>query len=111
MLTLLQPCHIVAYRIGVIKMDRDLILEQLTALDFMAVDLGLYLNTNPDDREALMHYNSIILNAQNTRERFEEYYGPLCSFRSGSNPDVWRWVDCPWPWEEDANFSLNKEGC
>ena len=88
-------------------MDRELLLEQLTALDFMAVDLGLYLDTHQDDHEAIRHYNSIIAEAQNIREKFEEYYGPLCSFRSASNPDVWGWIDCPWPWECDANFTLN----
>ena len=92
-------------------MDRDMLLEQLTALDFMAVDLGLYLNTHPEDREALMHYNSIISAAHNTRETFEEYYGPLCSFRSASSPHAWGWIDCPWPWETDANFTLHGEGC
>lgn len=92
-------------------MDRELLLEQLTALDFMAVDLGLYLNTHPDDHEALAHYNSIIATAQNTREKFEEYFGQLCSFRSASNPDTWGWIDCPWPWQSDANFTLNWEGC
>ena len=92
-------------------MDREMLLESLTALDFMAVDLGLFLNTHPEDLEAIEHYNSIIAAAQNAREKYEEYYGPLCSFRSASNPDMWGWSDCPWPWECDANFMLNKEGC
>ena len=34
-------------------MDRDMILQSLTALDFMAVDLGLYLNTHPNNKEAI----------------------------------------------------------
>jgi spore coat protein JB len=86
-------------------MDRDSLLEQLTALDFMAVDLGMYLNTHPDDCEAIASYNTVITDAQRVREQFEQRFGPLCSFRSASCPEKWGWIDCPWPWECDANFT------
>ena len=38
-------------------MNHDEILRKLTALDFIAVDLALFLDTHPDDREALDKYN------------------------------------------------------
>ncbi len=34
-------------------MNRDDLLRELTALDFVAVDLNLYLNTHPMDCEAI----------------------------------------------------------
>ncbi|MCL2699558.1 MAG: spore coat protein CotJB [Defluviitaleaceae bacterium] len=87
-------------------MDRDSVLEQLTQLDFMALDLAMYLDTHPDDRDAITHYNAVINDAQSVREKFEQLFGPLCSFRSESSPDNWGWIECPWPWECDANFTL-----
>lgn len=91
--------------------DRETLLSRLTALDFMAVDLGLYLNTHPDNKEAIAEYNRIIKAAEMLRMKYEQDYGPLCSFRSyARNPQQWQWKDCPWPWKKDFNFDV-KEGC
>lgn len=90
-------------------MDRETLLSKLTALDFMAVDLGLYLNTHPDDGKAIAEYNKIIEAANMVRQKYEEMYGPLCSFRSfGRNPEKWTWADNPWPWESSFNFKLEE---
>ena len=63
-------------------MNRDEVLNSLTQLDFMAVDLGLYLNTHPEDTEAINAYNQVITAADTVRAKYEEAFGPLCSFRS-----------------------------
>ena len=82
-------------------MDREQILCELTALDFMAVDLQLYLNTHPCDNEALKKYNQIVTKADCFRTEYEKAYGPLYSFRSVNN-GAWNWIDDPWPWQ--CNF-------
>lgn len=93
-------------------MDRDALLNKLTALDFMAVDLGLYLDTHMNDKNAIREYNKIVEAANMVREKYEEMYGPLCSFRSFSHsPDKFIWVDNPWPWDKSFNFQLTGEGC
>ena len=58
-------------------MNREMLLSQLTALDFMAVDLGLYLNTHPEDSAAIAEYNKIIKAADMLRAKYEENFGPL----------------------------------
>ncbi len=85
--------------------NRDELLKQLTILDFMSFDLDLYLNTHPNDREAIEHYNSIVIQAEKIRILYEKLYGPLCSARSMSR-DTWTWIDNPWPWEKEFNFEL-----
>lgn len=93
-------------------MDRDKILNELTALDFMAVDLALYLDTHPMHREAIMLYNQIIETADVVREKYEAQFGPLCSFRSmDRNADMWTWIADPWPWDSSFNFQISGEGC
>jgi len=89
--------------------ERDELLKDLTILDFMAVDLGLFLNTHENDREALLTYNSIIERADRVRQTYEKMYGPLCSFRSYGG-DYWRWPEEPWPWEEEFNFEFSGGG-
>lgn len=91
-------------------MKRDDLLRSLMALDFMAVDLALFLDTNPDNAEALAEYNRIIRTADAVRTQFEAQFGPLCSFRSYAD-NGWRWIDNPWPWTSCANPELGKERC
>lgn len=93
-------------------MDRDMLLNKLTMLDFMAVDLGLYLDTHPNDAAAIAQYNKIIEAANMVREKYEEMYGPICSFRSFSrNPNTFNWIENPWPWNSNFNFELTEKGC
>lgn len=85
---------------------RDELLRRLTALDFVAVDMGLYLNTHPHCHDAIEKYNAAISEADKCRQMYESAYGPLCSFRSASNK-TWCWSDNPWPWQEEFNFELH----
>ena len=55
--------------------DRDSLLKKLTELDFMAVDLQLYLNTHATDKEAIALYNKVIRAADTVRAKYEKEYG------------------------------------
>lgn len=85
------------------------LLKRLTALDFMAVDLQLYLDTHPNDKEAIDKYNDTIKEADMLRSVYEKNYGPLFSFRSYNHSKEFGWIDNPWPWQRDANFDISKE--
>lgn len=93
-------------------MNRDELLNSLSSLDFMAVDLALYLNTHPNDAEAIAAYNKIITAADAVRTTYEKQFGPLCSFRSfAQDTSNWQWKDNPWPWQADFNYSLAGKEC
>ncbi|MGN1319288.1 MAG: spore coat protein CotJB [Lachnospirales bacterium] len=87
-------------------MNRNELLKRLTILDFLSVDLQLYLDTHPDDKDAIEKYNSVIKEADTIRAMLEKMNGPIYSFRSYSNDDEFSWVDNPWPWEMDFNFDI-----
>ena len=89
-------------------MERDKLLKQLTVLDFMSLDLHLFLNTHPCDAEALKMYNEVAASAEKARCKYEEKYGPLMSYRS-KGTDGWGWERCPWPWQESFNYQ--REEC
>ena len=88
-------------------MDRDALLREITIIDFMALDLQLYLNTHPDDTNALEMYNDCITRSKELHKLYAEDYGPLTSFRSKGQPG-WTWNLEPWPWEEKFNFELTE---
>ena len=88
-------------------MDREKLLKQITIMDFMATDLHLYLNTHPNDTEAMEMYNNVVAHSAQLRKEYEEYIGPLVSYRSPDTPGR-RWSDNPWPWQKDFNFSWDE---
>ncbi|MCL2407693.1 MAG: spore coat protein CotJB [Defluviitaleaceae bacterium] len=85
--------------------ERNDLLARLTTLDFVALDLALFLNINPGCAEALEKYNDTISEANEVRRLYEMFYGPLCSFRSEAG-SAWQWSDNPWPWQESSNFDI-----
>jgi len=91
-----------------IFMDERSLLKKLTALDFMSYDIGLYLDTHPNDREMFRKYCEIVEESRELRKRYEEAYNSVTSFRmvSGAGKE---WLSGGWPWEEEYNFSLRGE--
>ena len=60
-------------------MNREELLKSLMELDFIAVNLGLFLNTHPDDSDAIEAYNQVITAADAVRMKYEEAFGPIVS--------------------------------
>ena len=88
-------------------MDREELLKKLTRLDFMAIDLALYLDTHSTDSEGISLYNKITASAEKLREIYEESYGPLRNFGTVNMCEhEWLWSRDPWPWEKSFNFSV-----
>lgn len=75
---------------------------ELMALGFAITELGLYLDTHKDDKEALRLYREYVEMAENGRERYEAAYGPLRMKSVGTDKNVWGWIENPWPWEYEG---------
>jgi len=85
--------------------QRDEMLMHLSMLDFMQADIGLYLNTNPNDAQAIALHNTVARDAKTLRDTYEAQFGSLTS-RVENTGDNWGWIDDPWPWEPLANFDI-----
>ena len=85
--------------------NREELLKKLTTLDFMLIELGLYLNTHPEDQRALMIHREVAMDAERLRDEYEHHFAPLCN-RTQNKGQSWQWINEPWPWQEEANFSL-----
>ncbi|HWO97915.1 MAG TPA: spore coat protein CotJB [Bacillus sp. (in: firmicutes)] len=76
------------------------LLEDIQGLDFTIMELNLYLDTHPDDKEAYEQLQATAEKVRELKKVFEENYGPLQLF--GSNPlnqKDWTWSTSPWPWQ------------
>ena len=84
-------------------------LHELQALSFALVELGEYLDTHADDKEALELFRSYAELYEKGLEEYQRMHGPLTQRNSGMSGG-YNWLKEPWPWEYDANKSAGKEG-
>jgi spore coat protein JB len=68
------------------------------ALGFVIKELNLYLDTHPNDKEALDMLQSLNKLMQEGQERFVRLFGPQTIMDITSGND-YTWIDDPWPWE------------
>jgi len=79
-------------------MSADTPLAELMAIDFVADEMELYLDTHPNDQEAFETYQSFLRLAKEAHRRYTERYGPIDQSDMLS-AERYTWVDAPWPWE------------
>ncbi len=73
-------------------------MNEMMAIDFVADELELYLDTHAEDREAFALYQTILAMQKEARERFARMCGPVCQ-TDQLGMDRYAWLDAPWPWE------------
>jgi spore coat protein JB len=74
------------------------LLEEIQAVDFVLVELTLYLDTHPDDEKALNQFNQYATYSNQIKKNFSAQFGPLQQGTVNSN-DRWDWGSGPWPWQ------------
>ena len=75
---------------------------ELQALGFALQELSLYLDTHPEDKEALELYRAYQDMLHKGMMRYSEEVGPL-NHKFPVKADTYTWIDDPWPWEYAAN--------
>lgn len=76
----------------------DTKLNQLRALDFVIQELGLYLDTHPNDSEAFALFQNYVELEKTAREKYVEQHGPLTQ-NDAALSSTYTWVNGPWPWQ------------
>ena len=79
-------------------MDREELLARLSEVQFVCVELNLYLDTHPDDADALADYRGYSGMLSQLIGEYEAQYGPLMGF-GHSDPNAGCWVNGGWPFE------------
>ena len=86
------------YEIKPMNQQAD-ILTHIDALCFACVDLNLYLDTHPDNKQAIQLFNKYCKEKEELIKKYESQYGPLTLDSDSLNNYPWAWNDKPWPWE------------
>ena len=73
-------------------------MEAVYTSGFAADEARLFLDTHPDDKEALAYYQKKMNMFHQAVQRYEEKFGPILPESAGTGGS-WAWAKTPWPWE------------
>ena len=76
-------------------------MTEMMAIDFVADELELYLDTHSDDGEAFAMYQTILALQREARERYARMCGPVTQ-QDMLGAERYTWLGGPWPWEYRA---------
>lgn len=71
---------------------------EMMAIDFVAHELGLYLDTHKDDAEAFALFQSFLALQKEARKRYVELCGVIQK-RDLRTAERYTWLCDPWPWD------------
>ena len=78
---------------------KEELLLNILNYNFALVELGLYLDLNPLDRNMLNIYNQYLDNKKKLCDEYEKSYGPLSLEGLNMGNNDWHYLNLPWPWE------------
>lgn len=80
--------------------SREQLLNTINEVSFAVDDIKLYLDTHPEDEEALAFYRDKVMVRNEALRKYARLYGPLTIDTANESSDCrWEWVLQPWPWE------------
>ena len=74
-------------------------LTNIDSLGFAMIDLNLYLDVFPNDKEKITLYNQYRMEKENLLKEYENRYGPITINSDSLNTSPWSWDNMPWPWD------------
>ncbi len=81
------------------KNEKEALLYQLLAYQFLITDLNLYLDTNPEDNEMFFILKKYLNIKKQIEKKYENMYGPLTIEGIEQQTKSYDWKNGPWPWE------------
>lgn len=80
--------------------SRTQLMQYINQVSFAVDDILLYLDTHPNDQDALSFYHENVAKRIAALNYYAVQYGPLTVDTAHDNASCsWEWVEQPWPWE------------
>lgn len=77
------------------------LLQWINIVSFATDDVKLFLDTHPQDPNALAYFHEYDKLRGQALKEYATYYGPLTvDTTMESCTDRWNWTSEPWPWQE-----------
>lgn len=78
-------------------MDQQEALRQLQIADFAIQEAALFLNSHPEDENALSYYNKVKAYHERLHAQVVAGSGPLTNRENTG--ETWQYIHGKWPWE------------
>ena len=78
--------------------DKEDLLLQIDEQRFAMIEMNLYLDLYPNNKEALNRFNTYLKKEKELVTLYESKYGTLTT-SSPVQTNNWTWNNSPWPWE------------
>lgn len=79
--------------------DKEKLFDELNETGFVAFEIQLFLDTHPNNKDALRALKVYRDKYERLRKEYTEKYGMLSKNDPNNSDDMWTWIDDPWPWE------------
>lgn len=83
------------------KRSREQLFRIITESSFALDDTIEFLDTHPDNQEALNYYHHYQKIYKEALKEYQECYGPI-NQKDVRQSNYWTWVQTPWPWEGEC---------
>ena len=83
--------------------EKERMRVMLDAFDFALIDINLYLDVYPNDKDMINLFNEYKIQANKIKDEYESMYGPICLDSNQNMTYPWAWDNEPWPWENRGN--------
>lgn len=80
------------------KIDKIKLYNYIGMLCFTLTDIALFLDTHPNDAEALAAFDKYNELKKHAVDDYVRYFGPLTQSDVNCS-NYWTWVEEPWPWQ------------
>lgn len=80
------------------KLEKEKLFQWINMISFVVDDALLYLDTHPEDKEAIEYFNHFCELRNQALKEYALCYEPL-TIDTALSDNEWRWVKAPWPWE------------
>lgn len=81
------------------NMNRSQLWNWIHEVSFAVTEISLYLDTHPDDEEALAFFHHYNEERKKALALYSANYSPLTLNSVQQEDDYWKWALEPWPWE------------
>lgn len=79
------------------KNDKERLMLEIQKYGFYLIDLGLYLDLHPNDKEALATFNENRNKYYRLINEFNKNYCPLM-FMDSNSTETYKWIEGNFPW-------------
>ena len=79
----------------------NMLMQRINEASFAMDDVLLYLDTHPEDLNALNYYHYVTQMRKEAMDAYESQFGPLM-VDDVQSTDRWTWLTEKWPWEGEV---------